>query len=125
MASMVGSWKFTGTEGDRKFSGEETIRLTNNKTAMLQEGYFDLGGGKKEHYVILSGWDGDRKTVLVRGFTSEGYSWTGEWRKLSNGKWEGTVAGGSATFEAKGDWLRYEDANDGTPWVSEFSRKRE
>jgi hypothetical protein len=28
---------------------KETMRLTNNQTAVLQEGFFDLGGGKKEH----------------------------------------------------------------------------
>ena len=49
----------------------------------------------------------------------------GEWKKLNNGKWEGTASGGSATFALKGDWMRYEDSNDGTPWISEFSRKQE
>jgi hypothetical protein len=124
MESMVGSWTFKGTDGDRKFSGAETIRLTNNKTAILQEGYFDLVEGKKEHYVILSGWDGSKETVHVRGFTSDGYSWTGEWKKLSNGKWEGTASKKPATFELKGDSMRYEDSSDGTPWISEFSRKK-
>jgi hypothetical protein len=99
--------------------------LTNNKDALLQDGFFDLGGGKKEHDVVLSGWDGSRETVLVHGCTSGGYSWTGEWMKLNNRKSEGTASGGPATFELKGDWMRYEDSNDGTPWISEFSRKQE
>lgn len=125
MASMVGRWTFKGTEGDRKFSGAEAIRLTSNKTALIQEGYFDLKDGKKEHYVILSGWDGNRKTVLVRGFTSDGVTWAGEWKKLSNGKWQGRASGGPATFEVKGDWMRYEDSGNGTPWISEFKRRKE
>ncbi|MEO1618297.1 MAG: hypothetical protein AAFV88_20770 [Planctomycetota bacterium] len=123
MESMVGSWTFEGRQGDRKFFGQETVRLTNNKTALLQEGYFDLGGGEKEHYVILSGWDGSAKTVFVRGFTTDGISWTGEWKKLKDGKWLGTASGGRAEFEVKKNTMRYEDAGDGTPWISEFTRK--
>ena len=68
--------------------------------------------------------DGSKETVHVRGFTSDGYSWTGEWKKLSKGKWEGTASGKPATFELKGDSMRYEDSTDGTPWLSEFSRKK-
>lgn len=124
MASMVGAWSFQGSQGDREFSGVETIRLVNNKTALIQEGYFDLGAGKKEHYVILSGWDGTKKTVVVRGFTSIGVSWTGEWKQLVDGKWKGTASGGAATFEVKENWMRYEDAGEGTPWISIFKRTR-
>ena len=91
---------------------------------MIQEGYFDLKDGKKEHYVILSGWDGNRKTVLVRGFTSDGVTWVGEWRKLKNGKWQGSASGEPATFEVKDDWMRYEDRGNGSPWISEFTRKK-
>lgn len=122
MERMVGSWTFKGTEGTRKFSGEEKIRLTNNHTALIQEGFFNLGDGKKEHYVILSGWDGDKKTVLVRGFTSEGYTWKGEWKKLANGKWQGNASGKPASFEVKADAMRYEDSANGSSWVSEFRR---
>lgn len=125
MDKMVGAWTFQGSEGSRKFSGAETIRLTNNKTALLQEGYFDLGGGKKEHYVILSGWDSSKKTMLVRGFTSDGYTWTGEWKELDQNKWIGSASGGKATFEVKAGSMRYEDAGDGTPWISEFTRKKQ
>lgn len=123
MESMVGAWTFKGTQGKRQFSGAETIRLTNNNTALLQEGYFDLTDGEKEHYVIISGWDGSRNTVLVRGFTTDGVSWAGEWKKLNDGMWEGTASGGPAKFEVKKDTMRYEDSGDGTPWISEFSRK--
>ena len=122
MESMVGSWTFKGTQGARRFSGAETIRLVNNKTALLQQGYFDLADGKKEHYVILSGWDGSKNTVLIRGFTTDGVTWAGEWKKLKDGKWEGTASGGLAQFEVKKDTMRYEDAGDGTPWISEFKR---
>ena len=130
MASMVGSWTFKGKAGDGKFSGEETIRLSSNKTALIQEGYFAAKrpGGKKEHYVILSGWDGGKKTVLVRGFTSDGITWTGEWKKVKNGKWVGTASGAPAKFEVKKDSMRYEDASSGKPgepWISEFTRKKE
>ena len=59
----------------------------------------------------------------MRGFTSDGVSWAGEWKSLSNGKWTGTASGGRATFEVKQDSMRYEDAGDGTPWISEFTRK--
>lgn len=124
MKNMVGSWTFKGTQGDRTFSGAEKIRLTNNKTALLQEGYFDLTDGNKEHYTILSGWDGAKKTVLVRGFTTDGVTWTGEWKKLKNGTWEGTASEGPAKFEVKKDTMRYEDSGEGTPWISEFSRKK-
>ena len=82
MQSMVGSWTFQGRQGARKFSGAEKIRLVNNKTALLQEGYFDLTDGHKEHYVILSGWDGSKKSMLVRGFTTDGVTWDGEWKKF-------------------------------------------
>ena len=124
MERMVGSWTFQGHQGNRKFSGEETIRLTNNNTALIQEGFFELKNGKKEHYVILSGWDGSKKSVVVRGFTSDGLSWPGEWKKLSNGTWHGTASGGAARFEVKKDSMRYEDAGDGTPWISEFKRRQ-
>ncbi|MEM9351785.1 MAG: hypothetical protein AAGA92_02125 [Planctomycetota bacterium] len=123
LEKMVGSWTFEGHEGARKFSGEETVRLINHKTVLVQEGFFDLGGGAKERYFIVSGWDGVKKTMLVRGFTSDGYTWSGEWKKLQDGRWEGTASGGVASFEVTEDAMRYEDANDGTPWVSEFRRK--
>lgn len=71
MKSMVGSWTFQGKDGDRKFSGQETIRLASNGTALLQEGYYDLGGGKKEHYVILSGWNGDSKLLGFRNLSEK------------------------------------------------------
>ena len=124
MKGMVGSWTFKGTEGDRKFFGKETIRLTNNQTALLQEGYFDLGNGEKEHYVILSGWDGDKKTMVVRGFTTDGYTWSGEWKTLNGSKWIGTASGTKATFDVSANRMRYEDASNGTPWISEFTRVR-
>ncbi len=123
MEKMVGSWTFKGTEGDREFSGAETIRLTNAKTVLIQEGYFDLEGGAKERYVIVSGWDGSQETMLVRGFTSDGYTWSGEWKKLKDSRWEGTASGGAATFDVQKNAMRYEDANGGTPWVSNFTRK--
>lgn len=122
MESMVGSWTFKGTQGARTFSGAETIQLVNNKTTLLQQGYFDLTDGTKEHYVILSGWDGSKNTVLVRGFTTDGFTWAGEWKQLKDGKWKGTASGGLAQFEVKKDTMRYEDAGDGTPWISEFKR---
>ena len=122
MESMVGSWKFNGRQGARKFSGAEKIRLVNNKTALLQEGYFDLTDGGKEHYVILSGWDGSKNSMLVRGFTTDGITWDGEWKTLKGGKWEGTASGGPAKFEVNKDTMRYEDSGDGTPWISEFTR---
>lgn len=125
MESMVGSWTFNGRQGARKFSGAERIRLVNNKTALLQEGYFDLTDGKKEHYVILSGWDGTKNSVLVRGFTTDGITWDGEWKTLKGGKWEGSASGGPAKFEVKKDTMRYEDSGDGTPWISEFTRIEE
>lgn len=125
MQSMVGSWTFSGTEGDRKFSGAEVIRLTNGGTALLQEGHFDLGGAGKEHYVILSGWDGDKKLVSVRGFTSNGYTWVGQWKTLKDGTWSGTASGKPASFEVKKDTMRYEDAGEGKPWVSNFKRSKE
>lgn len=125
MKSMVGSWTFEGHQGDRTFKGEETVRVVSGGTALLQRGFFQLTDGGKEHYVILSGWDGDEKTVHVRGFTSHGISWSGEWKTVANGVWTGTASGGRATFEVKADTMRYEDAGEGTPWVSEFTRKSE
>lgn len=124
MQSMVGSWTFKGHQGDRKFAGEETIRLVNNDTALLQEGYFDLTNGEKEHYIILSGWDGDQNTVLVRGFTTDGITWAGEWKTIKDGTWHGTASDGPATFEVKRNSMRYEDAGEGTPWISNFTRKQ-
>ncbi|MEM7473807.1 MAG: hypothetical protein AAF483_02370 [Planctomycetota bacterium] len=125
MKSMVGAWTFEGVEGERKFSGEEKVRLTNNKTALLQQGFFNGEDGKKEHYVILSGWDGDKKTVLVRGFTSSGVTFAGEWKKLSMGKWEGSANGDYASFEVKKDTMRYVEQNgEKQTWVSEFKRMR-
>lgn len=123
MGSMVGDWTFRGHQGERTFSGQEEVRLVNDGTALLQEGFFDLGGGAKEHYVILSGWDGTLRTVLVVGFTTDGVAWEGEWKSLDGAKWIGTASGGPATFEVGEETMRYEDAGDGTPWVSEFSRK--
>lgn len=123
METMVGSWNFTGHEGDRTFEGEETITLANGGTALLQQGFFQLDDGNREHYVILSGWDGERKTMLVRGFTNEGYTWTGTWDTLQNNVWTGTAEGGKATFEVKPNSMRYEDAANDDPWVSEFTRK--
>ncbi len=122
MESMVGSWRFQGRQGTRTFSGAEKIRLINNKTALLQEGFFELTGGNKEHYVILSGWDGNKKSMLVRGFTTDGITWDGEWKTLKDGTWEGTASGGPAKFDVKKDTMRYEDSGDGTPWISEFKR---
>ena len=122
MAKMVGQWSFEGVDGDRRFRGKEAIRLTSNGTALLQEGYFELPGGGKEHYVILSGWDASGKTVRVRGFTSDGYSWTGEWKTLNGSKWQGTASGNAASFAVEKDTMRYEDAGDGKPWISRFTR---
>ncbi|MEN0110784.1 MAG: hypothetical protein AAF805_08675 [Planctomycetota bacterium] len=123
MGSMVGDWTFRGHEGERTFSGEEKVRLVNNGTALVQEGFFDLGDGAKEHYVILSGWDGTLRTVLVVGFSTEGHAWEGEWTSLDGTKWIGTASGEPATFEVGEETMRYEDTGAGTPWVSEFSRK--
>lgn len=122
MEKMAGQWSFEGVDGERKFQGKETIRLTSNGTALLQEGYFELPGGGKEHYVILSGWDASSKTMRVRGFTSDGYSWTGEWKSLSGGKWQGTASGNAAFFAVEKDTMRYEDAGDGKRWISRFTR---
>lgn len=123
MRSMVGAWTFSGSQGDRTFSGEEEITLTSNETALLQVGFFQLDGGKKEYYSIFSGWDGQQETVLVRGFTTMGATWTGEWKTLDDGTWIGTASGGLASFEVNAETMRYEDSGDGTPWVSEFVRK--
>lgn len=122
MQSMIGVWTFQGKDGERKFSGKETIKVVNNATALLQEGYFDLGKGKKEHYVILSGWDGDKKTVIVRGFTSEGFTFSGEWKKLEYRTWVGTASGSPAKFEVKDDSMRYTESSKDHKWVSEFTR---
>lgn len=122
MAKMVGQWSFEGVDGDRKFQGKESIRVTSNGTALLQEGHFELPGGGKEHYVILSGWDAASKSVKVRGFTSEGYSWTGEWKTLGEGTWRGTASGKPASFSVRQNSMRYEDAGDGKPWISRFTR---
>jgi hypothetical protein len=89
---------------------------------LLQEGYFDLKDGTKEHYVILSGWDGSSNSVPVRGFTTDGISWTGEWKTLKDGTWKGTASGGPAEFRVAKNTMRYEDSGDGTPWISEFTR---
>ena len=120
MKRMVGSWVFAGKEGDRQFSGQEKIRLVNNKTALLQEGFFDLGGGKKEHYVILSGWDGEKKTMRVRGFTSEGATWVGEWKTIKKSTLIGVASGRPAKFVVGAETMKYEE--DGGKWISNFER---
>ena len=117
---MVGSWVFSGNEGGRLFSGKEKIRLVNNGTSLLQEGYFDAENGTKEHYVILSGWDGDKKTVIVRGFTSAGVSFTGEWKKIGDDSLVGSANGSPARFKIGRETMVYEE--DGGKWVSKFER---
>lgn len=123
MEKMVGFWTFEGSTGDKKFTGQETIRLTNEKTAMIQEGVIQWPD-KKEHYTILTGWDGSKKTTLVRAFTSEGVSWAGEWKTLKNGSWEGSASDEPATFSLKGDTMRYEDVSTGdSGWKAVYTRK--
>lgn len=117
---MVGSWVFTGHEGDRRFSGEEKIRLVNNNTALLQEGFFNVGGGEKEHYVILSGWDGEKKKMFVRGFTSDGVTWVGEWKKIKDDALVGAASGRPAEFVVSNQTMKYEE--DGGKWISKFER---
>ena len=122
MRAMVGAWTFSGRQGERTFSGEEAISLTESGDTLVQKGFFDLGGGKKEHYAIFSGWDGSKKTVLVHGFTTDGVVWEGEWKSVDGATWSGTASGQPATFEVNETTMRYEDAGDGTPWVTEFRR---
>ena len=117
---MVGSWVFSGNEGDRRFSGKEKIRLVNNGTSILQEGYFVAENGTKEHYVILSGWDGDKKTVIVRGFTSAGVTFTGEWKKIGDDSLVGSANGKPARFKIGRETMVYEE--DGGKWISKFER---
>jgi len=119
---MVGTWVFTGSEGDRQFSGKESIRVVNNGTALLQEGHFDLNDGKKEHYVILSGWDGEKKTMIVRGFTSLGVTFTGEWKTVKKGAFVGKAEGKPAKFEVSNQTMVYEE--DGGEWISKFERTK-
>ncbi len=123
MKSMVGSWYFNGKEGDHSFSGEEQIRIVNGGTALLQEGYFDVGGGKKDHYVILSGWNAETKEMLVRGFTSQGVTWSGAWKTLKDNTWIGTASGAAARFVVSEKTMRYEE-NEGRKWISRFERKK-
>ncbi len=117
---MAGSWVFSGQEGDRHFSGREKIKVVNNDTALLQEGFFDLDDGKKEHYVILSGWDAERKSLVVRGFTSEGYAFNGEWKALKNNAFIGTANGKPAKFTVGKKTMEYEE-DDGA-WLMKFER---
>lgn len=124
MRSMVGEWTFKGSEGDRPFAGEERIRVIHQGTALLQRGFFDLGDGKKEDYTILSGWDGEKKLMVVCGVTSEGVTWTGEWKQVRDGTWVGSASGTPATFKVNADSMRYEESGDGESWVSEFTRKK-
>lgn len=120
MKRMVGSWVFTGKDGDRELTGKESIRMVNNGTAILQEGYFDLDGGKKEHYVILSGWDGEKKTILVRGFTSLGTSFAGVWSKVENDAFVGEAQGKPASFKVSKQTMIYQE--DGGKWTMKFER---
>lgn len=123
MKRMVGSWVFSGNEGDRKFTGHESIRIINNGSALLQEGYFDLGGGEKQHYVILSGWDAEKKALVVNGFTSDGYAFNGKWKSVSGSSFVGTANGRPAKFTVGKEAMRYEE--DGGKWVSSFERSDE
>jgi hypothetical protein len=120
MTRMVGAWVFSGNEGDWRFSGKESVRIVNDGTALLQEGYFDLDDGKKEHYVILSGWDGEKKTMLVRGFTSLGNTFVGEWKTVKNGAFVGNAQGKPAKFGVSDQTMTYEE--DGGKWISKFER---
>lgn len=120
MKSMVGSWVFNGKEGDRKFSGREKIQLVNNETALLQMGYFDLGEGEKEHYTILSGWDPDKKSLVVNGYTSESYAFSGEWKSVNGNGFIGTANGKPATFTIHKETMEYNE--DGGSWVMNFKR---
>lgn len=123
MQKMEGSWAFTGKDGDRQFSGKETIRIVNGGTALLQEGYFDLDDGEKEHYVILSGWDGDKQKLLVRGFTSSGVTFQGEWGSVKGNALIGSAQGKPARFGVSEQTMRYEEDNG--KWISKFERVRE
>lgn len=120
MKRMVGSWVFTGEDGDRKLNGRESIRVVNDGTAIIQEGYFDLDDGKKEHYVILSGWDGEKKTIMVRGFTSLGTTFAGEWNKVENDAFVGKAQGKPAKFKVSKQTMVYEE--DGGKWTMKFER---
>ncbi|GAB5406814.1 MAG: hypothetical protein Aurels2KO_50450 [Aureliella sp.] len=122
MKRMVGSWVFTGNGGDRKLTGKETIRIVNNGTAIVQEGYFDLDDSKKEHYVILSGWDGEKKTILVRGFTSLGTTFDGAWSKVENDAFVGKAQGKQAKFKVSKQTMIYEE--DGGKWTMKFEREK-
>lgn len=126
MQSMVGTWSFKGKNEGGKFSGMETIRVVNLGTALLQEGYFYHGEGKKEHYVILSGWDEAKKSVQVQGFTSDGISFKGEWNKLEYRTWIGKASENSAKFIVKDNSMKYtEFSGTKQKWVSEFTRIEE
>lgn len=117
---MVGSWAFAGSEGDRHFSGREKIRLTNDGNALLQEGYFELEDGKKEHYVILSGWDSDRGALIVHGFTSTGQTFEGDWKAVKDSALHGSANGRPAAFRVNDKTMTYEE--DGGKWISKFER---
>lgn len=92
----------------------------NSDTALLQEGYFDLDDGAKEHYVILSGWDGEKRTMLVRGFASLGTTFVGEWKAVKNGAFLGKAQGKPAKFKFSDQTMSYEEG--GGKWNSKFER---
>ena len=59
---------------------------------MLNEAV-EIMDGKTTHYVITTGWDGNKKKLLYRGFSSSGDSFSGHWDKFSDGKWTGHASG--------------------------------
>ncbi|MEM6472291.1 MAG: hypothetical protein AAF802_22205 [Planctomycetota bacterium] len=124
MLRMIGDWTFEGKDGDRGFSGEETVRMINAGTALLQQGFFDLGEGEKERYTILSCWDEEKKLMRVLGGTSEGITWDGDWKTVEGEKWIGTASGKPASFSVKKDSMRYEESGEGPKWISNFTRKK-
>ncbi len=124
MEGMVGEWDVTGSQGEDSFSGGERIWLTGGNTVMIQEGYYEFRDGVMENYVIVSGWDGAASVIRVRGFTSEGYMWDGQWNSLMNGKWLGTASGDEAVFDVGENSMKYVEKSGEIRWESNFTRKR-
>ena len=127
---MIGQKTYQGNWGAKKFKGEESTRWVRRKTGILSQGH-SVMDGKRTDYVELMGWDSGKRALVVRGFNSDGETWTNQWTKFSKDKWTGHGSGvyqgvkwdSPSTLEFRANGSRYEDTTDGKPWVAEYTRK--
>lgn len=113
--SIVGTWSVEGNVGDKKHSGEFTLRwqrTEDNKKVCLLGRFSFVTGGEPRSGVTLIGWNAANKCIEDRGFDANGGNGVLYWTIESPTHWRGeTVAARDGeTMTGKSELIKKSDS---------------